>query len=146
MNWGHYITFTLIGFALVIFSLVTISMKQDVSLVASDYYKQEIAYQDQIDKISNFNQLSEKPEFKLNTSNVVMEVSFPDHLVSKMTNGTIQLYRPSESQVDKLIDIKLGQSGEQKIPMNTLKKGLWKAKINFEIEGKSFYHEKNVIL
>ena len=146
MNWGHYITITLIVFVGIIISLVTISMKQDVSLVAPDYYKQEIEYQDQIDKATNFKILLNKPSFDLNLESKTMEISFPETMISNLRNGTIQLYRPSESSVDKLIDISLQKDGTQQISMKSMKTGLWKAKIYFSVKDKDYYFEKNVIL
>lgn len=146
MNWGHYIAITLIVFVAIIISLVTISMKQDISLVAPDYYKQEIDYQDQIDKAINFKDLLNKPKFNLNIQSRTMEISFPETMISHLKHGTIQLYRPSGSSEDKLIDIKLLNNGTQQISMLSMKSGLWKAKINFKIKDKAYYYEKNVIL
>jgi len=146
MNWGHYIAITLVVFVAIIISLVTISMKQDVSLVAPDYYKQEIAYQEQIDKATNFKELLNKPKFDLNVQSRTLEISFPETMIPNLSHGTIQLYRPSESSVDKLIDIKLKNNGTQQISMQSMKPGLWKAKINFKIKDKAYYYEKNVIL
>ena len=146
MNWGHYIAITLVVFVAIIISLVTISMKQDVSLVAPDYYKQEIAYQEQIDKATNFKELLNKPKFDLNVQSRTLEISFPETMIPNLSHGTIQLYRPSESSVDKLIDIKLKNNGTQQISMQSMKPGLWKAKINFKIMDKAYYYEKNVIL
>ena len=53
MNWGHKIVMTFIVFAAIIISMVVISMRQDVSLVAADYYKQELAYTEQMNKLEN---------------------------------------------------------------------------------------------
>jgi len=68
MNWGTGIVIAFVCFAGVLATIVTISMKQDVGLVAKDYYKQEIAYQDQIDRKTNYNQLERKPVIKLDAS------------------------------------------------------------------------------
>ena len=73
MNWGTKIVFSFIAFAGLIITMVVISMRQDVSLVAKDYYVQEIAYQDQIDKIQNQKALESEPTIKL--SQEFVEVS-----------------------------------------------------------------------
>ena len=59
MNWGTKITLSFIAFVGIIITMVVISMRQDISLVAKDYYVQEIAYQDQIDRIRNNHDLGE---------------------------------------------------------------------------------------
>jgi len=145
LHWGHYIIISFILFAAIIFTMAAISMREDVNLVAEDYYRQEIAYQEQIDKISNFKKLVDKPTFKLNTVTRVLEVSFPNN-ADKLIKGEIQLFRPSKSENDKLFSLKLEANGTQFISMKGMKKGLWKAKISFQIDGVLYYHEKNVIL
>ncbi len=146
LNWGHYITLSFIAFAGVIFVMAYISMNTDVNLVAEDYYKQEIAYQDQIDKITNYKNLIEKPVFRINAATKVLEISFSDTLYRDFSKGDLLLFRPSQSNMDKLYKISLDEKGEQFIVMKGLDKGLWKAKINFQIGESLYYHEKNIML
>lgn len=146
MNWGHYITIALMAFVTVIICLITISMKQDVSLVASNYYKQEIAYQDQIDKIANFNSMKEPPTLTVNTQNRTIEIAYPISMTSHHTNGDIQLYRPSNARDDRLVKIILNRDGEQQISTKNMQSGLWRVKMNFNMGDKHYYHEQNIVL
>ena len=62
MNWGYKIVVAFVIFAAFIGTLVGICVNQDISLVAKDYYRQEIAYQEQIDRMANHEALPEKPK------------------------------------------------------------------------------------
>ena len=146
LHWGHYITISFIIFAGIVFMMAYISMNTDVNLVAPDYYKQEIRYQQQIDKITNFNSLKIKPTFKLNISSQNIEISFPTDLSADLKNGKILLFRPSQKESDMLYTINLDNTGNQLLSMKGMQNGLWKAKINFQIGDELYYHEKNIIL
>ena len=52
-------------FALFIGTLVTICVRQDITLVTKEYYKEELAYQEQIDRMNNVNNLGEVPEISI---------------------------------------------------------------------------------
>ena len=54
LNWGHYIVIGFIGFVILILFMVFRSYQHNNDLVSEDYYAEEIAFQDVIDKKSNF--------------------------------------------------------------------------------------------
>lgn len=142
MNWGTGIVIAFVCFAGVIATIVTISMKQDVGLVAKDYYKQEIAYQDQIDRKTNYNQLDRKPVIKLDATKKYIELWFPEELASKMADGELLLFRPSTSKWDKKYRIALNEGGEQRINIQPLATGMWRVKVNWTtMTDKQYYTE-----
>ena len=47
MNFGKWIVVAFVFFSLFIGTLVTVCVRQDISLVSTDYYKEELIYQDQ---------------------------------------------------------------------------------------------------
>ena len=65
MNWGNWIAVSFVCFALFIGTLVVICVRQDISLVAPDYYKQELNYQKQIDRNQNTMNFTVKPEISV---------------------------------------------------------------------------------
>ncbi len=119
-------------------------MGQDVDLVADDYYKQEIEYQDQIDKISNARALNEPIGYEYSSSQHTVKLIFPDTYLQHDLKGKIHFYRPSNSSEDKIFDLRVNDSGEQLISTSSLSRGLWKIKINWNSGGKEFYDEKVV--
>ena len=53
MNWGKWIIVSFVLFAAFIGILVVICVRQDISLVSKNYYQEELAYQQQIDRMNN---------------------------------------------------------------------------------------------
>ena len=94
MNWGVKITLSFIAFVLIMITMVMISMRQDVNLVADDYYKQEIAYESQIERIKNTNNLASPPEISFNRGTNRIYVSFSSKLADRIRSGEVLLYRP----------------------------------------------------
>lgn len=141
MNWGTRIVIAFVCFAGVITTMVVISMKQEVNLVAKDYYKQEIAYQDQIDRKDNYNQLHSKPRLKMDAASNVIQVQFPIELKNTFKNGELHMFRPSSAKFDKKYKLDLDDNGFQQIDMNTMPNGVWKAKLSWNSEDKEYYTE-----
>lgn len=146
MNWGVKIIFAYIGFAILVITLVTICMKQDVSLVAFDYYKQEIAYQDQIDRINNYSNLEQLPEISFDRQSQQLSINFSKGISVPIDEGQVHLFRPSDASLDRTFEIKLGSNGLQTLDLNLLTKGLWKIKLNWSQGDRQFYHEKILVI
>lgn len=146
MSWGWKIVVLYSAFVIMTLSMVVYFMGQKVDLVADDYYKQEIEYQNQIDKISNARSLKEPIGYEYNIKNRTIKLSFPQAHVNQELKGKIELYRPANADEDRAFDIQLGASGEQIISVSALNKGLWKIKIYWSTGGKEFFDEKIVTL
>ena len=138
MNWGTKIVFSFIAFAGLIITMVVISMRQDVSLVAKDYYVQEIAYQDQIDKIQNQKALESEPTIKL--SQEFVEVS----MNTVFDEGTIHFFRPSDASQDMLVKLDKRVSEAHKIDRANFSTGKWLVKLNWKHAGEAYYYEQNI--
>jgi hypothetical protein len=141
LDWGYKLTISLIVFAGIMATMVTIAMRQNIDLVDKEYYKKELAYQEQIDKISNAvdkNALQitfdeDAPYIKLQFREVV-------------NDGKIHLFRPSDASEDKIFAIGTDGNGLQKIPFDQLSSGLWRIKIDWSKDGEAFYHEQQITI
>ncbi|MFA7289655.1 MAG: FixH family protein [Melioribacteraceae bacterium] len=142
LNWGSGIAITYILFMAGVLVLVFIFMNQDVHLVTDDYYAKEIEYQNQIDKIERTKLLTEQPEVSFN--NGLFIVSFPKS-VKSIVNGKIQIYRPSDANLDRTVDILLNAENEQSIETPINKAGLWKVKIDWIRNDTNYYNEKIIL-
>lgn len=136
MNWGKSIALFYGLFVVALLAVVAFSFTRNVNLVTEDYYKQELVYEDQINRVKNTQSLEEKPTIQLKGSYV--ELVFPTELSPK---GNILFFRPSDSNLDKRIAISLGADNKQQIDFSREKKGLWKAKLNWKQSGKEYYQE-----
>ena len=146
MNWGKGIFITFIIFAGIMTTMVVISMRQEVGLVAPDYYKQEIAYQDQIDRMNNYNQLTEKPSVSVDRTTSEVVVSFPKSQINLIEGGEIQLFRSSQTGLDQSFELKLDELGEQRIKVSQFLKGKWKVKLFWKGNTEEYYNEVTINL
>ncbi len=143
MSWGTKITLSFVAFVAVIITLVVISMRQDISLVARDYYVQEIAYQDQIDRIRNNEELGElKTEVVYDRSAGKIVLKAPG---AEALEGTVYFFRPSDATLDKKYSIRI-RDGRQVFAASDFQKGLWRVKVSWQVDEKEFYTEKVLIL
>lgn len=143
ISWGTGIVISLIVF--VIFSLTKTFylMNQEVDLVTDDYYKKGLEYQKQIESEQRSIQLSN--EIMINSDGQYLTIIFPEYINGKIVNGEILLYRPSDSSLDLRIPLSL-ENQKQIIPVSSLKKGLWRIKINWNYNNVSYYKESALTL
>lgn len=144
MNWGKSIVLAFVLFAGLIITMVYMSMQHDVNLVADNYYEEELAYEDQMNRIRNFESLVDKPSVKRIGSQIVL--SFPSDVADNIQNGEIHFFRPSDHKVDKKIRIKLNQEYQQVFPVSAFGSGLWKTKLNWNDQGKEYFFEQKIVL
>ena len=58
LSWGTGIVISFVVFMSSTLAVVIYLMNQDVDLVTRDYYKKELAYQDQIERIERTNKMA----------------------------------------------------------------------------------------
>ncbi|UII19101.1 FixH family protein [Fulvivirga ligni] len=144
MNWNTIIIIAFVGFVGLIATLVTISMKQDVSLVAQDYYVQEIAYQKQIERIKNTKALGdEQLKVLFNKEAGFLSLSMANNDISQ---GEVHFFRPSDATKDKKFILRLNDDGQQGFDLSDFQKGKWTLKINWNKNGKEYYEEQTIII
>ena len=145
MNWGTKIILAFAGFIAVIFTLAYISMGQDVNLVSKDYYVQELAYEEQIQRIRNTQSLEQKPTLVVDRKTDKAHLVFPESLKDKLDEGQVLFYRPSNGAFDKTFSISLNEDGLQSFDVSGYVKGLWKAKISWAYRNTEYYYEVNLV-
>ncbi len=143
-NWGLKIIVLYIGFILLILTLVFKSLNQKVDLVAEDYYAQELKYQDKIDGMNNFNELSSPIKTTLEGKRLIIQ--FPIEFKHQKNSGEILIFRPSDSSLDIKTPIILDENGVQTINNKGLKKGVYKIQISCTNQGKKIYSEQSIYI
>jgi hypothetical protein len=142
MNWGKWIFVAFVSFALFIGTLVTVCFRQDVSLVVPDYYKQELAYQAQMDRKQNANSLSERPQIGVNQNKLT--VTFSDF--NKVTSGELKLFRPSDARLDQTFNLESTNDSVQSFDIDFPQRGMYKASISWAMNGKEYFTEETIYL
>jgi hypothetical protein len=142
MHFGKWIVVAFILFALFIGTLVAVCVKQDVNLVSKDYYKEELGYQDQIERISNTNHLASKP--RISKIDGRIQVAFSGEL--KVQNGKLKLFCPSNPKMDKDYNISVTEGNTQLFEITSLQPGMYKAKLLWTMEGKEYFLEETIFI
>ncbi len=123
--------------------MVVLSFFNKTELVAKDYYAQEIAYQQKIDKVNRTSALNEKIVFK--TEGNTLNITFPSNFKGKTIKGSLLLFRPSDSSLD--IQTKFENQTSENLQLdlsksnNIVQKGIYRAKLDWESEGQTYYFE-----
>lgn len=142
-NWGSGIFVFIVIFFIASFSFIYFSYMQSSDLVDINYYPKEITYQEQIEKIANYENLGD--EIKAEANEGVLAISFPDTLVNPIS-GEIHIYRPSDASLDIKVEINVDQSKQQFILTDQLPSGKYILKIDLECDKVGYYHEMIVII
>lgn len=141
MNIGKWIVASFVLFIGFIATLVTICMKQDVNLVSKDYYKEELAYQAQIERLTNAASLANKPE--INIANRTLEISFSS--LNEIQNGELKLFCPSNPKMDRNFVVQ-ASGAPQRYNISDVTAGMYRARFMWTMNGKEFYFEKVVYI
>ncbi len=138
-NWGHGIALFYIVFVGVLLTALISSFGVDHSLVVEDYYAKDLNYQKQYEKMQNAN-ANHNALIKNNLSEKTISVEF---LEGTPSSASAQFYRPSDASkdfsiaFDKSINI---------ISTETMVKGKWVIKLEWNENGKKFYLEQDIII
>ncbi|MCK6616367.1 MAG: FixH family protein [Cyclobacteriaceae bacterium] len=143
MNWGRWIILSFVLFAGFIGVIVAISMRQDVNLVSKNYYQDELAYQQKLDRKNNTEQLSVKPEISV-LDNQYLKIYFPE--AKFIEQGTVQVFRPSSDKLDQQFKLQASADSVQLFQMNRLEPGAYRVKLEWTMEGTDYYLEKFIVI
>ena len=144
-KWGFGV-FALYGvFILFILSLVMYVSLQDIQVVEKDYYKKDLAYQDQIGRIERANQLEKKLTINVSPESGNILINFPVE-ANKEISGSIKLFRPSNARLDFEIAIDTDSMGVQEIDITSLVSGYWKMKMNWTVDSIGYYQEEPLVI
>lgn len=143
MSWGWKIAILYSGFVIMILTFVVASTRIDFHLVTEDYYAEEIAYQERIDRTNAALALDDPMEIRLLKAEQKVEIEFPE---GQSPSGEILLYSPTNSREDRTFEVAPNSEQVQNISLKGLRTGLWKVQILWEDAGVKYYKEKVIIL
>lgn len=142
MNFGKWIVVAFVLFAAFIATLVTVCVRQDVSLVSKDYYKEELGYQEQIHRLNNTAALEAKPVIRVIDQTLQVNFNQP----GKIENGELKLFCPSNAKMDRSFTVATSDETTRTFEINTLQKGMYRAKLFWKMNGKEFYQEEVIYI
>ncbi|MBS1489582.1 MAG: FixH family protein [Bacteroidetes bacterium] len=140
MHFGKWILVSFVFFALFIGTLITLCLREDISLVSKDYYEEELAYQKKIEQKKNVLALPQKPVVTY-TNQTGLKIELPEN--TSIDAGELKLFCPSNAQLDK--HFKLQSSPVQTFKITT-KKGMYRVQLFWTTGGKDYYFEDQIII
>ncbi len=143
MNWGTKIIAVYIIFVAGILTLVVLSSKQNQDLVTTDYYEQELKYQQKIDQVKRSDALSAPLELTQNRQ--FIRITFPKEMEHEAINADVLLYSPADKTRDVARTF-YATSGQLEFPLHSGMKGMYIVKVNWVAKGASYYYERKIVL
>lgn len=138
ISWPVGIVIAMISFMAFILSFVYKSMALDEyhhELVSEDYYKDELYYQEEIDKLNNAKTLSQN--IVLSNSKEGIQIQFPKDLDQKEISGIVFFQRLSNKKLDFTLDLNLTDH-RQLVPSKNLISGKWIVKIDWKFKDEEY--------
>ena len=142
LNWGYGIVIAIVCFiSFIMFFVIKMSTDKiyDHDLVTEEYYKQELAYQSEIDARQNSAELTDNIQVKNTAAGII--IHFPAE--KKDINGKVFFYRPSNKKLDIELPIHLSEN-EMLIPTEKLVEGKYELSINWESGGTTYLYKKDL--
>lgn len=141
MNWGLKITILYLAFVAMILTLVFKASGEKVELVTKDYYAQELVHQKKMDAIRSGNQW--KAQVAIAVTNGSLSIILPDQL--HVEKGMINIYRPSDSALDKEFALNADSDGFE-TSTNGWPMGYYLVRLTWESEGKESIIEETIFI
>lgn len=147
INWGTYIVIAFalfISFIMYFVLKVQSDSKYDNELVVEEYYKHDVHFQDEMDRVQNAHDLKEKPVIAVASNGLT--VSFPASFSPKDIKGTIALYRASNKKFDFQLPLSFTDTASLIIPKDKFVGGEWYINMEWKYEGKSYLTKEKIYI
>ena len=144
LNWGGAIVIVMALFMIFILQYVyrTITMDEyDHHLVSEDYYKDELFYQKEIDKIKNANELPQN--LKVENTAEGLTLIFPESMELANISGKVYLQRPSDERIDFEKELNLTEN-KLVIKDERLVRGKWNVKVDWKYNKEEYMLKESI--
>jgi hypothetical protein len=145
INWGTAIVLAFIGFiSFIMYFVISMNFndKYNHDLVTEDYYKEELGYQDDINKQNNAQALDQDITYEKTSEGLIFK--FPENFDTKKITGKVFLYRPSNKQLDFETPISISES-YLLVPDKRLLDGRWNITIDWQYNETSYLFKKSIV-
>lgn len=142
-NWGYGITIFLIIFVLFTLGLLYKANQQNIDLVTTNYYEEELAFQELKDKKA----LAEKhfkKQITFSIENDTLFLKFPDEVAEKIS-GEITFFKPSDAKLDLKFEFE-NDTNLLHYPLNLFSNGMYKVRIDWQHNNNEYYNELTIKL
>jgi hypothetical protein len=139
--WPYGIVIAFVVFCSFMIAFAIYSTRDKTELVASDYYQQEIAYQQVINGKKRLTSLGSKPILHVNDSGLQLEL--PAQLAAA-DSGQLRFYRPSDQSADIRFTWQTLAENDWKIDRALLISGPYQWVLQAYKGGDLYFHEQRI--
>ena len=143
MNWGYKLLFVFIAFGGFMGYMVYSCIKTPVSLVTTDYYRDELNYQQVIDGSARARKLPGSVALTKDESFIQLQLPGAGN---DSTEGKIWFYCVNDGTKDQKYNLQPDENGMQRFVLEKFKSWRYIAKIEWKTAGSIYYTEKDIII
>lgn len=139
MNWGNKLLLVFAGFGSFIGFMVYRCMQEPVNLVAKEYYRDELAYQQVIDGRTLANGLSS--DVRVQQSADSIHIQLPPEMKDQPLHGAVVFYCASDARKDRHFELQLNGDVVQRLPNKLVMPGKYLVKVDWTTRAGHYYSE-----
>jgi len=143
--WPAVIITWFVVFISGIIAFVIFAQRNRMELVGDDYYDQEIRFQQQMDRVSRTRPFQSDVSINYEAGPRRITVILPPEQARKKPVGRIRFYRPSDSTLDRSVDLSIPENGRQILDASDLRSGLWKIRLAWTVDGEEFSTDQSIV-
>lgn len=145
-TWGHAAIAIPATIVVVFTTVLIMSMAEDrkTELVTDDYYAKEIQFQDQLDRVKNA--LAFETDFTWEKEGSYWVLGLTGNYDIEEIEGSLTLFRPSDSKLDFEIPMQLDSNYQQRVPAALMVNGKYQLQVLWKVGDKECYLEKNIFI
>jgi hypothetical protein len=144
LHAGHAVVAVMVIFILIMTQFMVRAYHNQETLVAEDYYGDELRYQDQIDKLKNVSTLGQ--DVKVDPQPGTLTFTFPEVLRGKAIAGELYLMRPSDAAADHRVAFTVDAEGRYVLDTRTMPTGAYTVQLEWNAEGTKYLTEDRIHL
>lgn len=138
MSWGIKIACLYTGFAVFIAAMVSLTMRERIELVTTDYYEQELKYQERVNQLERTAKLGEQLHWELKGS--TLQLHFPEVFANRKIHGKIYFLRPSDARMDATVVLS-ENTGKTTVQLGKLPRGMYKMQVSWLVDTTTYFNE-----
>jgi hypothetical protein len=144
--WPYAIIAWFVLFALALAVWVTVALRQNMDLVRSDYYEEEMRFQQHLDRLNRSAGLQSRVTLGYDPGPRLVTLRLPATAVASPTTGRIQFYRPSNAALDFELPLAVDAAGVQQLDVSSVRGGQWRVRVTWSAAAQSYFVEKSLVL
>jgi hypothetical protein len=143
VSWGVGVVLVYSAFAIGTLGFVVFAAEQKVDLVSSDYYERALTQDRRTAAIERAASLGDAVAVDVSADSRTVSIKWPQ---AQQVQGSITLYRASNSSADRVMQAQSNAQGRQDIDVSSAARGRWQVQLAWQEGGQEYYVERIVEL